>query len=376
MENFSVIEDADVDFGWVNTLVPLKAMSNEHLHELLQHSRPETVFKGQRLFETGSYDRQHLYLLHGDVELSFTDGRTEIVKGRSSLVPLAAVQPRPCTAVALCDSSVLRINSEQLDKLLTWSHVSQYLQIDVAYQPELDEDVDWMHTVLKSNLFFKVPPTNIGDIFSRLRPQMVVAGDVILRQGEVGGGCFFIKEGHAEVLRSVDGVSRPVTIAEIGPGRCFGEDALVNQTVRNATVRMLDNGVLMVMEKQDFIVLLKEPQVNQIPLSALAGLDESTILIDVRTEDEYAIGHLPQAVNIPLNLLRLKTRMLSQNQSYILYCDTGRRSNAATYLLQKLGYKVSYLSRGVSQDPLLRERLANSSDDYLLRDGLVVKAAM
>ncbi|BFM11430.1 hypothetical protein R50072_15830 [Simiduia litorea] len=365
-------ESSALDFGWVRTLVPLKAMGDAHLLELLQHCPAQMAFKGQSLFDAGSYDRQHIYLLHGDVELRKPDGSSALVKGRSSLFPLADEQPRPCSAVALTDSSILRINSEQLDKLLTWSQVAEYLQIDTAYQPELDEDVDWMLTVLKSNLFFKVPPTNIGDIFTRLRPQRVVKGQVILRQGEIGDGCYFIKEGCAEVLRSADGVQRPIHLADIGPGRCFGEDALVNETVRNATVKMTTDGVLMVMDKLDFIHLLKEPQVNQLPLTALQSVQTHAVLIDVRTEDEYALGHLNQAVSIPLGLLRLKTRMLDLAQEYVLYCDTGRRSHAATYLLQKLGYKVSYLQKGVNQDLDLRRQLAINKGDYLLRDGRAI----
>ncbi|MBB3168562.1 cyclic nucleotide-binding domain-containing protein [Simiduia aestuariiviva] len=362
-------DDKGLDFGWVRTLVPLKAMGDAHLRELLQHCPEQMVFKGQSLFEAGSFDRQHIYLLHGDVEFSYPNGVAEIVKGRSSLFPLVPEQPRPCTAIALTDCSVLRINSDQLDKLLTWSQVAEYLKIDTAYQPELDEDVDWMLTILKSNLFFKVPPTNIGEIFSRLQPRVVEQGEVILRQGEVGDGCYFIKEGNAEVLRSADGVQRPQHLADIGPGRCFGEDALVNETVRNATVRMTSDGVLMVMDKQDFIRLLKEPQVNSLPLSALNTVQEQAVLIDVRTEDEYALGHLPRAVNIPVSLLRLKTRMLDISQEYVLYCDTGRRSNAATSLLQKLGYNVSYLHRGVNQDASLRQQLLVAGADYLLKGG-------
>jgi CRP-like cAMP-binding protein len=368
-------DDSGLDFGWVRTLVPLKAMGDAHLQELLQHCPEQMVFKGQQLFEAGSYDRQHIYLLHGDVEFSHPNGVTELIKGRSSLFPLAPEQPRPCTATALSDCSVLRINSDQLDKLLTWSQVAEYLKIDTAYQPELDEDMDWMLTILKSNLFFKVPPTNIGDIFQRMQPRIVEQGQVILRQGEVGDGCYFIKEGTAEVLRSQDGVKKPQHLADIGAGRCFGEDALVNETVRNATVRMTSDGVLMAMDKQDFIRLLKEPQVNHLPLSALPDVMAQAVLIDVRTEDEYAMGHLEQAVNIPVSLLRVKTRMLHKAQEYVLYCDTGRRSNAATYLLQKLGYKVSHLQRGVNQSMALRKQLLRAGPDYLLRGGKAQPAA-
>ena len=65
----------------------------------------------------------------------------------------------------------------------------------------------------------------------------------------------------------------------------------------------------------------------------------------------------------------MKTRLLDLTQEYVLYCDTGRRSHAATYLLQKLGYKVSYLQKGVNQDLELRRQLTNNTGDYLLKEG-------
>src|SRR5690606_21480031 len=131
-------------------------------------------------------------------------------------------QPRQVTAIAETDCSLLRIANEQLDKLLTWSQVADYLQLNMSRERDLDEDIDWMMTVLRSNLFFKVPPLNVEHIFSRLTPQVVYAGDVIIRQGEIGDRCYFIKEGEAEVIRYQD--NKREHLANIGVGRCFGED--------------------------------------------------------------------------------------------------------------------------------------------------------
>jgi hypothetical protein len=58
-------------------------------------------------------------------------------------------------------SACLRIG-ERLDQLLTWSEIADYLQLRISRQRDLDEDIDWMMTVLRSNLFFKAPPINVG----------------------------------------------------------------------------------------------------------------------------------------------------------------------------------------------------------------------
>lgn len=366
------IPPVEFDLNLTHTLVPLKDMSESHLLALLSNASQETVCAGQSLFVAGNYDGQHVYLLHGDVSLVAGDGSRTRVKGRSSLFPIAHQQPRQVTAIAETDCSLVRINSEQLDKLLTWSEVADYLQLNISRERDLDEDVDWMMTVLRSNLFFKVPPLNVEQIFSRLIPQVVYAGDVIIRQGEIGDQCYFIKEGEADVTRHQD--NKREHLATIGVGRCFGEDALVNEAARNASVIMCTDGVLMRLGKQDFYRLLKEPVVATLAFNELQNtIAKGAVAVDVRSEEEYSEGHLPQAVNVPLNILAIKSRLLNKENTYLFYCDTGRRSRAAAHLLAQQGYKTLALDN-CAQLFTPQAQLIHLTDtqNYLLRDGLAV----
>src|SRR5690606_29722397 len=100
-------------------------------------------------------------------------------------------------------------------------------------------------------------------------------------------------------------------------------------------------GVLMVLDKQDFYRLLKEPSVASQALDQLpSAISNGAVVVDVRSEEEYNENHLQQAVNIPLHLLSIKSRLLSMNTPYIFYCDTGRRSRAAAHLLALQGYQA------------------------------------
>lgn len=362
------ITPVEFDLNLTRTLVPLKDMSESHLLALLNDALIEAVCAGQTLFNAGAYDAQHVYLLHGDVALIDDSGNRTRIKGRSSLFPIAHHQPRQVTAIAETDCSILRINSEHLDKMLTWSQVADYLQLIISRERDLDEDVDWMMIVLRSNLFFKVPPLNVEQIFSRLTPQVVYAGDVIIRQGEMGEQCYFIKEGEADVTRHSD--NKRQHLATIGVGRCFGEDALVNETVRNATVMMRTDGVLMRLEKQDFYRLLKEPAVSTLNFNELEeSLAKGVVAVDVRSEDEYSEVHLPKAVNVPLNILAIKSRLLNKENLYIFYCDTGRRSRAAAHLLAEHGYKTLALENCQSLFGNAGKALMVDRRNYVLRAG-------
>ena len=349
------------------TLVPLNALRPTFLKDLYNHVAVQAVFAGETIFESGGFDRQHIYLLNGDVELQYSETRKELVKGRDIRLPLANQQPRPCRALAKSDCNLLRVDSDRLDRTLSWSQIADYLLSEISIERDLDEDMEWMQTVLNSNLFFKVPPVNVEQIFSRLTPMVVDTGEVVIRQGEIGDCCYFIKEGDAEVLVRYEGKGKLEKVADITVGRCFGEDALVNETVRNATIRMKTDGVLMRLEKSDFLLLLNDPAVEEVDEDEAASMIETPIFVDVRTDDEYSQGHLSFSANIPLSLLSIKKRLLSPEKPYIMYCDTGRRSRAAAYLLGKQGYNVlsmrgGYLGADLSEH-LVTER------GYILRDG-------
>ncbi len=335
----------------LETLVPVNALTVDHLNTLLRDCSVEIVLSGQPLFECGDYDNKHVYLLSGEVKLTNNDGEETAVMAENpeARYPLAHHQPRRNSAIAVTDCSLIRFDSDKLDSMLAWDQASNYIMLDIASQRDLDEDADWMLTLLKSNLFYKVPPMNIRDILNKFTPEYFVTGDTVIRQGELGECCYYIKEGIAGVYQSVDDKSSPALVAELGVGRCFGEDALVNETVRNATIEMHSNGVLMKLNKQDFFLLLKPPAVDHISfVDAVSSEQEDCVWIDVRTQDEFEKGHKQDAINMPLNLLKLKSRMLNKDQRHIVYCNSGRRSDAAAYLLGQEGFKIASLSNGVA----------------------------
>ncbi len=70
-------------------------------------------------------------------------------------------------------------------------------------------------------------------------------------------------------------------------------------------------------------------------------------LVDVRTEAEFQLKHIPQAVNIPLDSLRQRLDELSQEREIWLVCGVGQRAYNATRILQQHGFQVKNLSGGM-----------------------------
>ena len=187
------------------------------------------------------------------------------------------------------------------------------------------------------------------------------AADV--RRGDEADCCYIIKEGIAEV--TIPGSAGPVTLALLEKGQYFGEEGLLIEGTRNADITMNTNGVLMRLDKADFDTLLKAPSLAMVDFStAMADVESGKAQwIDVRLADEQERGVLKGAVCLPLQALRVKSRMLPKDRRYIVYCDTGRRSAAAAFLLGVLGYDTQILEGG------LWSLMRAERDRYLVRPG-------
>ena len=357
----------EIDLAYTRSLTPLKYMSEAHLEVLLASAQMQYLYAGQNVWRRGTMDGRSYFLLFGDLALDNARGTSITLKGRDSTAAIAPNEPREHDVTALSDCALLSLDAAQMDKLLCWSQVADYLHTKIARDRDMDEDVEWMMQVLRSNLFFKVPPINVKVIFEHMQVRLVEPGECIIRQGEVGEQCYFIKEGSAEVTRQDNNSTRHV--ANIHAGRCFGEDALVNDAPRNASVTMTSKGVLMCLPKQDFYRLLRAPDVPRITLAALSELGDEPVVVDVRSEPEYSAGHYPGSVNLPLHLLAIKARLLSPTLDYVLYCNSGRRAEAATHLLQEDGIRVKCLSDCAQLFSHNTPVALESDKNYVLRAG-------
>lgn len=75
----------------------------------------------------------------------------------------------------------------------------------------------------------------------------------------------------------------------------------------------------------------------------IADLDpDKDLLVDVRTPEEYVLGSIPAAVNIPLDQLRQRLAELPRDRKIVVFCQVGLRGYLATRILMQKGYTQVY----------------------------------
>ena len=347
-QNFSVNLSRNV----INAFVPLCELSEEQYIFLAESSELVNLFAGQDLVKLGDTQASHLYLVHGCLILEDISGHKREVASTDieARLPISHLFPRRTKVSASSDAQVLKVPSELLEKILCWGQVARCLLAEVAKDADYEEDYLWIKRLFQSRLFYKVPPTNILDILNSFIACEVKAGEKIIQEGDEGSCCYLIKAGEADVLLADKG-DKPVVTLSIGS--VFGDDALVSNKPRNASVIMKTNGVLMKLEKQSFYELLKQPAVTTVTPANVEGLIiQGAKLIDVRTQAEFDNGHHEHAMNLPLHLSYLKSALLDGNTQYIAYSGAEERAKTGAFLLVQQGFNVYVMQGGIETLPL------------------------
>lgn len=188
-----------------------------------------------------------------------------------------------------------------------------------------------------------------GLAFGRMIPVKFKAGDEVIQQGDTGEHYFFLESGEAEVWRTDPMTDETSMVAVLGPGSVFGEEALLLDGCRNASVCMLTEGRVWTLLKTDFNTLVRPELVDTIQAKDAKAMVEigKAQWLDCRYEMEYSEHHIPGAQHLPLDQLRNQTKQLDPDKTHIVYCRSGRRSAAAAYLLRERGFKAYSLVGGI-----------------------------
>jgi CRP-like cAMP-binding protein len=346
---------AKVDIDTLKRLEPVGSLSEERLGELADLCYVESVSKNLDPFRMRSIAGQTVYVVRGELALTYPGGASIVLVGTSEEArhPLAKRGAMFASAKAITDVELVRIDDDLLDIMVTWD---QLAATEAGHRTRPSDGptlAKWtimsgMFSVsnLKYGAFAQLPSAHIEALLTKFTRIEVRAGDVIIREGDDGDYYYVIESGKARVERLIGGVT--MLLAELKSGDAFGEEALVSESKRNATVTMRTGGAVLRLDKKEFIDLLREPLLRRVSMETaqqkvLAGAQ----WIDVRYPSEFQYDQLPGAINIPLSEIRNAFGLLDQDREYVVYCQSERRSSAATFLLAQRGYRAYLLQGGL-----------------------------
>ncbi len=339
---------------------PLDGMKKDNLLALARKVSRHQLPANRYLFKEGDRDKRTYWLLSGLLELREGERTVAMIRGGTAEAhhPLSPQLPRRFTARAVDPIEYLAIDSELLDMMITWDQTGTY---EVA---ELQAQVaggggggDWMTILLQTQAFHRIPPANIQAIFQRMQRVACRAGEVVIQQGDEGDYFYAIVSGRCAVTRETPLNRSGLKLAELAVGDTFGEEALISEAKRNATVTMLTDGVLMRLNKESFRELLNEPLIKWVSYrEATAMVGKGARWLDVRLPSEHQNLAIEGSTNIPLYFIRLKLSTLDRDSRYIVYCDTGRRSSAAAFILVEKGFDALVLRGGLDSAEIAAHR--------------------
>jgi len=354
----ALIDGVDITLEVLKRFHPLTLISEKHLDRVLEGASVVALPKGQFLFRKTPQPELSYFLLSGEVEVreSFENRNVVEAGGSQARFPLEDLCRNGASVRALKDATVLTLTRDGIDQMMASSDEAG--GFDVVLVADADERLeearfddeyseDWMARLLESPLMSHLSATNIQRCFIELARVPMKAGDEEIQAGTRGEHFFILIEGDARVYTEESGPYKGQTF-DLVAGDYFGEEALVADTIRNATVRMTSDGVVGQLDRKQFDAIFKSSLVQTIDLgkarSFLTSAGIGFEIIDVRFAPEFRHNHVEGANNVPVVSLRKRLRELDRNKTWLVTPEGGRRSELAVYLLRQAGLNAYLLN--------------------------------
>ncbi|MGH8581522.1 MAG: cyclic nucleotide-binding domain-containing protein [Gammaproteobacteria bacterium] len=354
----------------IRLLTPFITLTPEQRDELLQDSHVRHFKKKEFVFRQGDRDEFQFYLLEGELELS-SDGHvvTRVAANTEGASrPLSQLQPRQMSALATTAATILCVDRAQLEQI----------QIQPAFETchgmalevtEMDTacNVDWMTRLLQSNLFARIPISNVHRIFARMESLEIPAGKTVCQEGDLPSHYYVIVDGQCQVTR-IEG-SAGVRLAELGAGECFGGTAIISGHRHKYSVATQGTVSVIRLAKSDFVELIKTPLVQSVDLPAAAvAIKHGALCIDLRGEADRDRHPVAEAMTVVCEDLRLATAALDRDKRYLILAGNEGEGAEACFILAEYGIDSAYLVYQGGDLPQVptETRLATGADPLTL----------
>lgn len=97
---------------------------------------------------------------------------------------------------------------------------------------------------------------------------------------------------------------------------------------------------LLMLAALPMVALAGRPAVAPAAVAEITARDDAPLLLDVRTPEEFAQGHLPGAVLIPHDQLAARLDEIDRDRWVLVYCRSGKRAGIAQDILEEAGIEV------------------------------------
>ncbi|MBF9059628.1 cyclic nucleotide-binding domain-containing protein [Rhodobacterales bacterium HKCCSP123] len=302
--------------------------------------------EGERIIFPSTDPDDFTLLANGDV---IVDGKERITVHAENSGEMYRFPSRDgdLSLEAVGTAVVCRGNDRTVEELLALEELGRHDHADGAEAPR-----DILLKLRGTETFRRLPMENAYQALQRMKRLRVASGDEIVRQYEEGDAYYIISEGKAEVWREDLDDDEPRKVAVLGPGDAFGEESLVMNGSRNATVKMITEGEVLQLKKDDFDELISTSLIEKVkPAAAQALMEAGSRILDVRYQEEYEAACIPGSLWIPLPDLRSRMDELEGDTSYLVLCKKGSRASAATLLLKQRGFKAVVIEGGIEAWP-------------------------
>ena len=311
---------------------PFVSMTDDRLGTVLEDGQFLHISEGHLLFKRSTDNTKSHFLLSGQLNLvndafentPFTP-ETGMKRGM-----VDESETHSVSAVAACECIIFEIDRAKLEP------------------PKPTGQGSWMENLLSTPLFEFVPPNNIQSLFKRFEPIAIGANQTIITQGDAGDYFYVIKTGRVAIDQTTAGETKRV--AEMSAGSSFGQDALISDAPRNATVTTLESCELMRLSESDFSELLMSPVIEYVTLQEVDAVKsmhtKPPIFIDVRSNLEVQPLEISDPVKrIPLPLLRDEMRGFDVDPIYLVIGPQRPKiAEVAAYLLNEAGFSAYVVS--------------------------------
>jgi putative peptide zinc metalloprotease protein len=229
--------------------MPLFAtMDDQEISLLISRLQVETYAPGQVIIRQGQQGDKFYIVRRGHVEVTQRDQNgvigvvNQLDRGDTfGEVALLRDAPRNATCRATLPTELLALSRSDFDQLVKGR---------IVLRDKLDRSVARAELLRRVPLFDELDGAQIQAVASQLQEEAFEAGDVIIREGDIGDKFYVIESGRLVVSTVQDGQEK--IVAERGPGEYVGEIALLLQVPRTATVKAITAAQVLSLHRDDF----------------------------------------------------------------------------------------------------------------------------